>query len=180
MNGVKLGASAAASWAWGTSLIVGMEIAQTKGLAAWGIWVTANAATLAVFGVLTRSGLLARHVSDAKGVKAAALPIQVFCLVIQLSIISRVVVGMGASPHAGYLVASSVGVLFTVWMYRHGLITSVLTDQYQWIATMTALVLIVAVAYWTGASHAKRDKSEHEKRRPLMVGGVCGLRPKGN
>ena len=60
MNGVKLGVSAAASWAWGTSLIVGMEIAQTKGLAAWGIWVTANAATLAVFGVLTCSGLFAR------------------------------------------------------------------------------------------------------------------------
>lgn len=60
MNGVKSGVSAAASWAWGTSLIVGMEIAQTKGRAAWGIWATANAATLAVFGALTRSGLLAR------------------------------------------------------------------------------------------------------------------------
>lgn len=28
---VKLGMSAAASWAWGTSLIVGVEIAQQKG-----------------------------------------------------------------------------------------------------------------------------------------------------
>lgn len=35
-------------------------------------------------------------------------------------------------------------------------------------------------AFPAGASHAKRDKPEHEKRRPLMVGGVCGLRPKGN
>ena len=106
MNGVKLGVSAAASWVWGTSLIVGMEIAQTKGLAAWGIWATANAATLAVFGALTRSGLLARHVFDAKGIKAAALPIQVFCLVIQLSIISRVVVGTGASTRSGWHTAA--------------------------------------------------------------------------
>lgn len=62
----KLGVSVAASWAWGTSLIVGMEIAQQKGLKTWLIWAIANAATLAVFGALTRTGLLARHVFDGE------------------------------------------------------------------------------------------------------------------
>jgi hypothetical protein len=52
MQDLRLGVSAASSWAWGTSLVVGMEIAQTKGLLAFGIWATANAAALAVFGML--------------------------------------------------------------------------------------------------------------------------------
>ena len=144
MNGVKLGVSAAASWAWGTSLIVGMEIAQTKGLAAWGIWATANAATLAVFGALIRSGLLARHVFDAKGIKAAS--------------------------SAG--VAGSEEFICVVWELpgAEGLAQR-LPDPDCGRSEK---------AFPAGASHAKRDKPEHEKRRPLRVGGGCGLRPKGN
>ena len=86
-----------------------------EGACGVGDWATANAATLAVFGALTRSGLSARHVFDAKGIKAASLT---------------------KTDHA---------------------------DSHP-----------------RGVPHAKRDKPEHEKRRPLMVGGVCGLRPKGN
>ena len=34
--------SLAASWAWGTSLVVGMETIQTKGLIPFMIWAIAN------------------------------------------------------------------------------------------------------------------------------------------
>ena len=48
----KICASSAASWAWGTSLIMGQQIAQQKGLIAWIIWAVCNTLTLALFGWL--------------------------------------------------------------------------------------------------------------------------------
>lgn len=140
-----MGMSVAASWAWGTSLVVGMEIAQTKGLGAWFIWATANALTLALFGWLVRIGLLNRKVYDKKPVKVAAILIQAFCLIIQLNIINKVLVGMGWSAQWSYLAATTVGVAMTVWMYRHGLRMSVTTDRWQWIITVGVIGSILLV-----------------------------------
>lgn len=70
---VKLGMSAAASWAWGTSLTVGMEIAQQKGLMAWSIWAVANVLTLVLFGELARRGVLVCKVFDILLIKTAAI-----------------------------------------------------------------------------------------------------------
>lgn len=146
-----LGLSVAASWAWGTSLIVGMEIAQTKGLAAWFIWATANALTLALFGWLVRCGLLSRRVYDMKPVKAAAIVIQAFCLIIQMNIINKVIMQMGGSAGLAYAVATATGVIFTLWMYRHGLKTSVITDKFQWVITLVVISAILLVGLLDGA-----------------------------
>ena len=148
---VMLGVSVAASWAWGTSLIVGMEIAQQKGLGAWLIWAVANAGTLAVFGALTRTGILARHVFDLKPVKIAALVIQVFCLVIQLNIIYKVLIEIGLTGGTSYGIASAVGIIFTVLMYWQGLRASIITDLYQWFIAMGAIVGIIILGAFTGA-----------------------------
>ncbi|MFZ3132842.1 MAG: hypothetical protein WA125_17490 [Desulfosporosinus sp.] len=51
---VWLGLSIAASWAWGVSIIVGMQVIQQKGLGAFLIWAAANALTLLVFGFLIK------------------------------------------------------------------------------------------------------------------------------
>jgi hypothetical protein len=146
-----LGLSVAASWAWGTSLIVGMEIAQTKGLGAWFIWATANALTLALFGLLTKCGLLGRHVFDKLPVKAAAIVIQAFCLIIQMNIINKVIIQMGGSPMLAYWTATAIGVVFTLWMYRHGLRMSVFTDKWQWLITIVVIGEILVVGWMTGA-----------------------------
>lgn len=74
-NELRLGVSAASSWAWGTSLVVGMEIAQTKGLGAWAIWATANTAALAIFGLLAPRIKIMRAF-DRPVIKAGALLIQ--------------------------------------------------------------------------------------------------------
>lgn len=145
-----MGMSVAASWAWGTSLVVGMEIAQTKGLGAWFIWATANALTLALFGWLVHVGLLNRSVYDKKPVKLAAILIQAFCLIIQLNIINKVLVGFGLSAQWAYIIATTVGVAMTVWMYRHGLRMSVLTDRWQWIITVSVIASILAVGWFSG------------------------------
>ncbi len=148
---ITIGISAAASWAWGTSLVVGMQIAREKGLAAWAIWATANALTLALFGELARRGILGRAVFDRKPVKCAALLVQCFCLVIQMNIIFEVLRGMGFDAWASYGMASGVGVVFTLWMYRHGLATSVKTDVWQWGAALAAILAIIGMGLYTGA-----------------------------
>ena len=148
---VKLGMSAAASWAWGTSLIVGMQIAQQKGLSAWIIWAVANSLTLAFFGLLARAGILGRHVFDKKPVKWAALGIQCLCLVIQMNIIYEVLLGFGLLAWQSYAVACSVGVVFTLWMYKHGLRTSIATDIWQWGITLCSIAVILIIGVITGA-----------------------------
>ncbi len=144
-NDVKTGVSAAASWAWGTSLILGMQIAQQKGLGAWGIWAAANTLALAFFGLLTRHGLLGRHVFDRPWIKVMALLIQCFCLVIQMNIIFVVLKDMGISETEAYLSAVAVGWVFTLAMYRHGLAASIRTDCWQWAVVMIAVVLIIGM-----------------------------------
>ena len=142
---IGLGASISASWAWGTSLIVGMEVARTKGIDAWLIWAIANTATLAIFGLLTRVGVLGRKVFDLKPIKMLALVIQAFCLVIQMTIINRVLTDMGLDSTTSYMVSSSIGIIFTLWMYRRGLVTSVITDRWQWgiaIASISVISLL--------------------------------------
>lgn len=145
---VKTGASIAASWAWGTSLIVGMQIAQQKGWGAWAVWAAANTLTLAFFGLLARCGLLGRHVFDRPGIKVMALVIQCFCLVIQMNILFMVLRDMGVPEGGASLAAAAVGWAFTLAMYRHGLSASIWTDCWQWGMTMLAIVVIIGMGLW--------------------------------
>ena len=69
LHSLYLGSSIAISWAWGTSLILGMQIAQTKGLEAFSIWATANCLTLVLFGWLYRSKILKPEVLDLPYIK---------------------------------------------------------------------------------------------------------------
>lgn len=144
---IGLGASISASWAWGTSLIVGMEVARTKGIDAWLIWAVANTATLAIFGLLTRVGILGRKIFDLKPIKVLALVIQAFCLVIQMTIINKVLIDLGVDSMMSYMISSAIGIIFTLWMYRRGLLTSVITDRWQWgiaIASISTIAVLGA------------------------------------
>lgn len=141
----RLGVSIAASWAWGTSLIVGMEIAQNKGLWAWAIWAIANTITLAVFGELARRNILGRNVFDKRYIKILAVLIQCFCLVIQLNIINKVLIQMGLSSFPSYGISTAIGIIFTLWMYKKGLSTSIKTDFWQWIIAVVAIFVIISI-----------------------------------
>lgn len=137
---LRLGISAASSWAWGTSLVVGMEIAQTKGLAAWAIWATANTAALAVFGLLApRIQILKAF--DRPFIKAGALLIQLFILVIQLNILASL---------AGGLAATLTGFVFVLMVYRRGLFASILSDNALLPVVMLALVCAVCTGILYG------------------------------
>ena len=87
INNLYIGASIAISWAWGTSLILGMQITQQKGLGAFLTWASANCLTLVFFSLLWRRGVIRREVLDKKIVKYLALLIQCFCLIVQLKVL---------------------------------------------------------------------------------------------
>ena len=150
-SSIRFGLSSAASWAWGTSLIVGMQIAQQKGLTAWLIWAVANTLTLAFFGAITRTGFLGREVFGRKPIKWAAIAIQGLCLLIQMNIIFEVLTKFGLGWWEAYGAASGTGIVFTLWMYRHGLVTSVKTDVWQWFIAMLAILAIIGIGLYTGA-----------------------------
>lgn len=150
-NSIKIGASVAISWAWGTSLILGMQIAQTKGVEAFGIWAIANSITLAVFGWLYKAKIVTERLLEYKFVHWVTLLIQAFCLVIQLKILNEVLLPVVGSVGVTYSLVSVIGLFFVGIMYRHGLSTSIWTDNLQGGLTMVALLVMLGVCVATDA-----------------------------
>lgn len=149
---LKIGASVAISWAWGTSLILGMQIAQTKGIEAFGIWALANTVTLAVFGFLYKAKVITERLLEYKFVHWVTLLIQAFCLVIQLKILNEVLLPVIGSSSATYAIVSAIGLFFVGIMWKRGLYTSIWTDNLQGAVTMIALIAMLGICIGTGAN----------------------------
>lgn len=143
-----IGTSIAISWAWGTSLIIGMQIAQQKGFGAFLTWATANCLTLVFFSILWRKGLIREEVLEKPYVKWLALLIQAFCLIVQLKVIDDVMRSLGASPVLSYGLVTAIGLVFILAMYRKGLDMSILTDNYQGAMTLIALAVGIGTSIY--------------------------------
>lgn len=66
---------------------------------------------------------------------------------------------MGAGPVTAYLFATTIGVIFTLWMYRKGLLMSILTDKYQAIVTGAILLAIIGIGWGTGVPTIQHTES---------------------
>lgn len=141
-----IGTSVAISWAWGTSLILGMQIAQQKGLEAFLIWATANCLTLLLFGFLYKKEILNKAVLERPVVKIFANLIQLFSLIIQLKILRESLETFLPSFQAGLITFLFSAGLF-IWMYRKGLKASIMTDVFQGLGTLLILVLMAVICY---------------------------------
>jgi hypothetical protein len=133
-----IGSSVAISWAWGTSLILGMQIARTQGVEAFGIWAVANTLTLLIFGILYKKKILFPEVLDSKPVKIFTNIIQMFCLLIQLKILNETLCAL-VNPITAFAVTAGISSFLVLWMYRGGLKASIFTDLIQGIGTMLVL-----------------------------------------
>lgn len=149
----RIGFSGAASWAWGTSLIMGQQIAQEKGLIAWVIWAVCNSLTLALLGWLYNKNIITPEVYNRKEVKVIALVIQLFCLLVQLNFINQQFIKILNNPTAAYLITMAIGFVFTLMVFKKGLPMSVNTDIIQWILAIISIVIIVIVGMTTKVSH---------------------------
>lgn len=147
----KIGASSAASWAWGTSLIMGQQIAQQKGLIAWIIWAVCNTLTLALFGWLFNKKKISPETYNRKEVKIIALIIQLFCLLVQLNFINQQFLIITGSQVASYLITIALGFFFTLIVYKKGLPTSVKTDVGQWGLAIGSIILVILLGIFTKA-----------------------------
>ncbi|MGN0886674.1 MAG: hypothetical protein ACI4RT_06715 [Candidatus Spyradenecus sp.] len=142
---ITLGLSIAFSWAWASSLILGQSIALERGVVPFLIWAAANTATLALFGVLYKAGLFTAQIFKHKAFKGFAVVIQAFCLIINLNILNQLI--------GNYWLTTGIGLAFILLMYRRGLPTSILTDQWQGVLTFVTLLAIIATGALSGAPH---------------------------
>lgn len=145
----KIGCSSAASWAWGTSLIMGQQIAQEKGLIAWIIWAVCNSLTLALFGWLYNRNIINTEIFQRKEAKVIALIIQLFCLLVQLNFINQQFTKITGNENLSYLVTVAIGILFIMIVFKKGLPTSIKTDVFQWLLAIVGIVAVVAVGLIT-------------------------------
>lgn len=141
----KIGTSAAASWAWGTSLIMGQQIAQEKGIIAWFIWAVCNTLTLALFGWLFKKKAINPAVYNRKEVKVIALVIQLFCLLVQLNFINQQFMVITENRALAYAITAVIGCFFTLLVFNKGLPTSIKTDVAQWLLAIAAILGIIAI-----------------------------------
>lgn len=141
----KIGFSSAASWAWGTSLIMGQQIAQQRGLTAWVIWAVCNALTLALFAWLFNHGKITREAFDRKEVKVIALIIQLFCLLVQMNFINQQILLLTGNPTVSYALTTGIGFFFTLIVFKRGLPTSIKTDVAQWGIAIASILVIIGI-----------------------------------
>lgn len=149
----SIGMSSAASWAWGTSLIMGQQIAQQKGPEAFWIWAIANAFALFLFGFLFNKGFIKPEIYRSKLIKAIALVIQLFCLVVQLNFINQIVNDLIHDSTTSYLITFAVGCIFVLAMYGKGLRASIFTDIIQWGIAIITIFIILAVGIFDNVPH---------------------------
>lgn len=161
----KLGVSIAASWAWGTSLILGMQISQEKGFIPFLIWAIANSLTLAIFGELNRRNIITRDTYNKKAIKGLAVVIQMFCLIIQLNIINTTLLSLGLGTKSSYITVAVIGIIFVTAMYRKGLKTSIFTDKIQWFIAMGIMLLMLAIGMLSNVEH-----------NVIMQGDISGIK----
>ncbi len=141
-----IGISAASSWAWGTSLIMGMEVCQEKGIWAFAIWAAANTLTLAVFGFLMNRGIIKPRIFDNRIVKGIALLIQMLVLIMQLNIINDILGDFIPSGIATYAITSLIGIGMVWFMFRRGLPVSVSMDIGKYVIAILSIVAILGIA----------------------------------
>lgn len=151
---IAIGMSAAASWAWGTSLIMGQQIAQERGLAAWVIWAVCNSLTLALFGYLFNKGIIKDKIYNSKFVKVIAIIIQLFCLLVQLNFINQQLAIITGSESGAIFGTMAIGVAFVMIVFRHGLPMSIFTDVFQWVIAAVSILIILGVGIYTKCSLA--------------------------
>ena len=141
----KIGCSSAASWAWGTSLIMGQQIAQQKGIIAWIIWAVCNTLTLALLGWLFNNKKITKEIYNRKEVKIIALIIQLFCLLVQLNFINQQFTVITGNSTLSYFITIAIGMIFTLIVYKKGLPTSIKTDVGQWLLGIISIVSIIII-----------------------------------
>lgn len=146
VKGFHYGMSLAANWAWGTSLIVGMELVQTKGVIPFAIWAVANSMALPLFGFLAYRIKYLERIITSKPVTAFTTIVLVFCIWIQMNAIYQQTLVLTDNRWENYL---RIGIiifflLLIIVLHNNGVIRSIIMNNPLWFVCYI-LLLIVAL-----------------------------------
>jgi len=146
-SNLHYGMSLAASWAWGVSLIVGMQIIQTKGWIPFIIWATANCLALPLFGFIAYRIPNLEKIVNLKVVLLFMTIITVFCLWIQMNAIYEGLENIGfISSMFSKVIVIIVVTSMSILLYRDGLIKSIFIDNPLWLTCYLILSIIAVYA----------------------------------
>lgn len=143
--------SMAASWAWGTSLIVGMQIVQDRGILPFIIWAAANSLSLPLFGYIAFKIPKLNDIMKSKPVMLFTTAVQCFCLWIQMNAIYEILINHNiVGDLAAKLIAIAIAVVFLFGLFKNGLMRNVSTDQPIWAICYIGMVAIAIIGFVCG------------------------------
>ena len=143
--------SLCASWAWGTSMVVGMEIVQTRGIIPFLIWAIANSLALPLFGFLSFRIPNFHEVIKSKPVALFQTGVECFCLWIQMNAIYQYLVKYGITGDlAGKAIAIAVAVFFLIILSKNGTMRNVFSDQPIWTICYVGIFAIMTIGFIGG------------------------------
>jgi hypothetical protein len=145
-----LGASMTASWAWGSSLMVGMAIMQTKGFLPFLIWALCNSLMLPFFGFMAKKYPNFEKATDTKAFVFLMTVMQFFITWVNMQAIFDVSQNLGFSAMFGKIFAIVIGVAFILLVFKGGLELSIKTDFFQWAFMYVGVIVILVIGFIGG------------------------------
>ena len=138
--------SIAATWAWGTSLVVGMETIQTKGIIPFLIWAIANSLAIPLFGFICYRIPNLDKVVNSKIVMIFTTIVTIFCIWIQLNAIYQYLCNLEfITDFMAKIISIAIMIFMTLALYKNGLIKSIFLDNPLW--SLCYILLIVLLIY---------------------------------
>ena len=146
---VKYSLSLAAGWAWGVSLIVGMQTLQQKGVVPFGIWAIANSFALPLFGIISYRVKNLDYIVNSKPIQLFMTIVMIFCLWIQMNCIFEKL-GELLLWNSNYnrIITIGITLAFVAALYNHGLERNIVIDEFLWVCCYLILfgLLIYSIA----------------------------------
>lgn len=140
--------SLAASWAWGTSLVVGMQTIQEKGIIPFFIWAIANSLALPLFGFIAYRIPNLSKVVNSKIVTFFTTIVMVFCLWIQMNAIYQYLNNLNfITDIASKIISIAIMIFMVIALYKDGLVKSIFIDNPLWFLCYALLFVLLILGF---------------------------------
>lgn len=145
-----MGTSMAASWAWGSSLMVGSAIVGEKGLLPFMIWAIGNSLMLPFFGFMVKRFPNFEKATNTKSFMFLMTIMQFFITWVNMQAIFMVGTQVGLTPIVAKTLAIAVALAFMLAVYRKGLELAITVDYWEWIFMLIGIAIIVGFGFTLG------------------------------
>lgn len=140
--------SLAASWAWGTSLVVGMQTIQEKGKIPFLIWAIANSLALPLFGFIAYRIPNLSKVVNSKIVTFFTTIVMVFCLWIQMNAIYQYLNNLTfITDITSKIISIAIMIFMVITLYKDGLVKSIFIDNPLWFLCYVLLFVLLILGF---------------------------------